>query len=76
MLIATGNGPTGPVAILGLDEVNIAHLKAGHPIHKEMAQFGMPNITLVIVYGETLEAIQAELAREFKLPPVHTYKES
>jgi hypothetical protein len=50
--------------ILGLDAENIDRLKKGQPILKSLAEFGGKD-DIAIVYGDTLQDIQAVLEKEF-----------
>lgn len=56
--------------ILGLDAENVRRLQAGKPILVSLGQIGGTDDVL-IVYGETIEAIAAELERASgaRLPP-------
>lgn len=60
------NGPW----VLGLSEENLKRLREGKPILKSLAQFGGPDVDLLIVYGVTEQAIKAELEKHCgPLPP-------
>lgn len=48
--------------ILGIDAENIERLKAGQPIVVSLAELGGTD-DVVIMYGETLEAIAKELEK-------------
>ena len=53
--------------ILGLDEENIKRLKENQPIVADLSEIGI-NQKIVIMYGETLGDIKAELGRHFSTP--------
>jgi predicted kinase len=64
MLRASFYGKNGPNLICGLANENIERLKAGFPIKAELKTFA-PNMpgNLLIMYGETHAAIEAELLK-------------
>lgn len=54
--------------LLGIDAENVRRMKAGRPLRIELKRFGGTN-NVIIMYGETLSEIHAELVRVFgKLP--------
>jgi len=59
--------------VLGIEERNVEHLKAGHPLHLLAEEVGgFAGVTqLLIVYGETLKKVYDELndACGGQLPP-------
>lgn len=59
MLIAKTNSG---LMILGIDAENVRRLKAGEPIVKSLSRFGGKD-DVVIIYGETTDAIREDLAR-------------
>jgi hypothetical protein len=68
MIKAGGMGKDGkPVVILGLSEGNLGELRKGHPIVIELAPFGLEGRVL-LMWGETEQAITQELAKHFTLP--------
>jgi hypothetical protein len=48
--------------ILGLSGENVTRLVAGEPIAFEAADLGLPEMTVVIMYGKT----EADIAKEFE----------
>lgn len=62
------SGRTGlgePILILGLSRANTDRLTAGQPIHvapRELVRLGLPEMTIVIHYGETERDILDEFA--------------
>ena len=52
------------VFVLGVDAENIRRLKDGQPILKSLSQFGGTDDVL-IMYGDTLQDIQASLEETF-----------
>lgn len=53
--------------ILGLDARNVQRLKAGEPIVADLSQMGGRDVVM-IVYGETYQAIMDELAEATGAP--------
>lgn len=53
----------GSLVLLGLSRVNVERLMAGQPIrvHGDDPAIGLPGVTIVLMYGETEDAIEAEL---------------
>lgn len=61
-----------PLLLLGLSKGNCEELLKGRPIAFNTREEGMPfELVVVITGGETEDAITAELAKHFDLPPVH-----
>lgn len=58
---------TNGMFILGIDAENVKRLKEGKPILKCLGQFGGTDDVL-IVYGDTLDDVQNELAKLGPLP--------
>lgn len=52
--------------ILGLEEENIKRLKENQPMFLDLSQFGIEQ-KILIVYGETTEAIHEDLKRHFSV---------
>jgi hypothetical protein len=71
MIKALATGKDGrPILILGLSRGNMERLLDGKPIQVDPADLKIPGGPVVIILGgETEEAIQAELAKHVKLPP-------
>jgi hypothetical protein len=65
MIVASINNGEG--VLIGLSRGNVEELLKGHPILKNKEDTGLP-VTVVIVGGETEEAILAELQQHFQLP--------
>jgi hypothetical protein len=63
----------GNVVFLGLEARNIELLQAGRPMAMELKELGLPDVAIVIVYGETKEEIIATLERDtgLKMPQIH-----
>lgn len=67
MLKLVGEGPNGPVLILGLSDGNIERLKAGQPIRFTLAGLGVPwEGSIGIFHGKT-EADMAKMMRDHGL---------
>ncbi len=63
MIKASATGPGGkPLLILGLSRKNTEMLLTGHPISVELKAFTGLVGTVLLMAGETEEAIMAELA--------------
>jgi hypothetical protein len=58
-----------PLLLLGLSVENAARLLAGQPIGFDTAALGLPPMQVVIVGGQTEDAIAAELAAHGLIPP-------
>jgi hypothetical protein len=70
MIKAAFTGKDGKrTIILGLSDGNITKLKAGQPIPIDLTTFGLSG-ELLIMYGETEQAIVDELSEFVDLPPV------
>lgn len=68
MIIAKMHDQDGEVAVLvGLSKGNMDELLKGHPIYKPMAETGLP-VSIIVVGGETEEAIMGELKKNFTIP--------
>jgi hypothetical protein len=68
MIKAGAKGKDGqPVVILGLSEGNLGELRKKKPILVDLEPFGIKG-QVVIMWGETEEAITQELAQHIKLP--------
>jgi hypothetical protein len=70
MLKALAKGSDGrPIMILGLSRRNTELLLEGKPIMVDTSNFGIPGgPCIVLLGGETEQAIQAEMAKHMKLP--------
>lgn len=53
----------GTLVLLGLSRGNVERMMAGDPIrvHGDDPAIGLPGVTIVLMYGETEDAITAEL---------------
>jgi hypothetical protein len=68
MIKAKLTGPDGrPIVLLGLSELNVGELRKRKPIMVDLGPFGIEG-QVVVMWGETEEAIAQELAQHFKLP--------
>lgn len=65
MIVASVNDGKG--VLIGLSRGNVEELLKGHPILKNKEDTGLP-VTIVIVGGETEEAILEELNQHFSMP--------
>jgi hypothetical protein len=62
MLKAAGHTKSGrPLLVLGLDGENMTQLMAGEPMLIHAHTLGLPNITVVVIGGKTIEAIRADV---------------
>lgn len=61
--------PKGPLFGFGLSRENITRLAGGEPIHVNLADMGAPNMHVVIIFGETEEAIFREMKAAGLFPP-------
>lgn len=62
MIKATGVADNGqPMVLLGLSGENMTRLMADEPIKFDLAELGLPPMTVVIVGGRTEESILAQL---------------
>lgn len=63
MIVATATDENDGrrLLILGLNKENVERLMANQPIRRPLDDAGFPNLTLVILYGETYEDIQQDL---------------
>lgn len=69
MIKAAKHGPDGSTILIGLSRMNTVKLLEGKPIKFDGRKLGLPNITVLIVGGETEEAIIQELLDSgIKLP--------
>lgn len=57
-----------PVVVLGLSGENVVRLMQGRPVPLDMAELGLPSLQVVIVYGDTEDAIRQDLVRSFGTP--------
>lgn len=65
MLIAIGSSEKDgrPFTVLGLERENVERLMRGEPILKDMGRYGHPELgEVLIVFGEDVEAIEANLS--------------
>lgn len=53
----------GTIVGLGLEEGNIERLKDGKPIYFPLKELGIEGVEIMIMYGETQEAIRDELRK-------------
>lgn len=51
----------GNVVILGLEARNVELLKEGKPMYIKLAELGLPDIVVAIVYGDTHQDIVAQI---------------
>lgn len=56
----TGDGR--PLALLGLTGENVTRLVADEPLVVELAQLGLPDVQVVVVYGKTEDDIIDKLS--------------
>jgi hypothetical protein len=61
-------GPQGGLYGFGLSARNVELLKQGKPIVIDMMEVGVPDMQIVLFYGETEEAIADELRQHGLLP--------
>lgn len=63
----------GNFVFLGLEARNVELLKDGRPLPVRLAELGLPDITVVVVYGDTQADIIALLEREtgLKVPTIN-----
>jgi len=60
----------GNTVIFGIDAENVRRLKDARPIAVDLAELGGGAATKVVIfYGETIDAMVAQLKREGLLPP-------
>jgi hypothetical protein len=60
---------SGDAVLLGVDAENLRRLAGGEPIFCDFDTFGGPAKRVVIVYGETMEAIIEQFKKDGLLPP-------
>lgn len=61
MIKATGTFKGKPTLLIGLSGENMTRLMADEPIRFDMAEFGLPSITMLIVGGRTEDDITEQL---------------
>jgi hypothetical protein len=68
---------SGSVAILGLEAGNIDRLKEGKPMLVKLKELGLPDISVVILYGDTHTDIMGKIERELglKVPVINPINE-
>lgn len=59
-------GRKGNTLYFGLSALNVERLKKGEPMHFSLGPLHMPEYDVVIVYGETEQAIAAEMGVDFQ----------
>jgi len=61
----------GTILVLGIDANNVERMKRGSPLHmhKSECDNGEPIETIIVTYGETLQAIVEDFKRHDMLPP-------
>lgn len=70
MIKAAGGTGDGPFLLLGLSRTNTERLLTGKPITLDTGDMGLPRMRVIIMGGETEQAIAAELASHgMVLPP-------
>jgi hypothetical protein len=52
----------GKSVVIGLEEGNIERLKAGRPYVHKLAQYGLPDVDIYILYGKD----RADIVRQLK----------
>lgn len=57
-----------PTVFLGITGENVTRLAAGEPILVDLAELGVPELQVVIMYGKTERHIAAEMERHGMLP--------
>jgi hypothetical protein len=67
----------GNVVILGLEARNVELLKEGKPMYIKLAELGLPDIGIVIMYGDTPDQIVAriESTTGLKVPEIDPVNE-
>lgn len=67
----------GNVAILGLEARNVDLLKEGKPMYIKLGELGLPDISIVILYGDTHAEIVAriESTTGLKMPVIEPVNE-
>jgi hypothetical protein len=56
-----GKAGDSDLVILGLAAENVRRLTDGQPIRVDLAEVGLPGTVVVICYGQTEEAIMADM---------------
>jgi len=51
----------GKTIVIGLEEGNIERLKQGRPFIHKLAQYGLPDIDIVLIYGKDKHDIVRQL---------------
>lgn len=61
MIKALAHRGDRPVIILGLENENWRRLTAGQPIHVNGEEVGVPNLEILIIGGQNLETLRAQI---------------
>ncbi len=61
MIRATTEANGQRTVLLGLSGENVTRLAAGEPIRVDLGKLGVPDVTVILTYGRTEDAILAEL---------------
>lgn len=59
----------GNVVLLGLSRINVTRLMDDKPIRFDGAEVGLPGVVVIIMGGETEQAMEAELRRHGAIGP-------